>query len=103
MVAEAYARGEAWAIPLTEVTLDYLAIAIGAVASVLDPELVVLGGGVMQSLGAFIAPLAQRLAGKLPRVPPIIVSELGSRAAVLGGMISLLPGAADFDSLRQQP
>ncbi len=102
-VTEAYRNGEAWAVPLIEEALDYLAIAIGAAASFLDPELVVLGGGVMQSLGAFVEPLARRLAGKIPRVPPVVVSSLGARAAVLGGMISLLPGAADFGGARQLP
>lgn len=103
MVAEAYRQGEGWAIPIIEETVDYLAIALGALISVLDPELVVLGGGVMQSLDTFVEPLARRLDGKIPHVPPIVVSALGSRSAVLGAMISLLLGASDFDGARQLP
>jgi len=62
-----------------------VATAIAAVCAVLDPQLVVLGGGV----GAnpyLLAPVRRHLAEIFPRVPRIETSALGDRAAFYGAM-----------------
>jgi glucokinase len=100
-LAEAYHHGDPWAITLMGETLDYLAIMLGATVAFLDPDLIVLGGGVMHSLDVFVGELAHRLESKGPRIPPIVVSALGQRAAALGAIISLLQQAADYAVVRR--
>lgn len=78
-------RGDATAVRVVEgVALD-LALGIAAVAAVLDPELVVLGGGIgSQPL------LAEHVCAALPRVTPlspqVAISGLGHRASLVGAV-----------------
>jgi predicted NBD/HSP70 family sugar kinase len=76
--------GEAWARETVEETLDHWAVALAAVQAVLDPEVIVLGGGVLRDAGKVIPRLTERLRGSVPVVPRLVASELGARAAVLG-------------------
>lgn len=100
-VFEAHRRGEKWAGKIIEDTIDYLSIAIAAVITFFDPDVVALGGGVAQSGDLLIGPITKRLTGKIPHVPPIIASSLGTRAAVLGAMINLLHNISDFYIVRK--
>jgi glucokinase len=59
-------------------------VAIGAAQSLLDPDLVVISGGVAASAAPFLPGIAERLQRMLPIAPRIAVSALGYRAAVLG-------------------
>jgi hypothetical protein len=76
-------------------------IAIAAVITFFDPDVVALGGGVIQSADLLIGPILQKLEGKVPRTPPIIASSLGHRAAALGAMINLLHNVSDFYIVRK--
>ena len=100
-VFEAHRRGETWASNVINETIDYLTIAIAAVITFFDPEVVALGGGVVRSADLIIAPIRARLNGKVPHVPTIIASSLGHRAAVLGAMINLLHNVSDFYIVRK--
>jgi predicted NBD/HSP70 family sugar kinase len=83
---------------LTAVRLEaeHLANAVAAVTSVLDPELVVLGGGIGRNGDLLIAPMERRLK-KLLRMPPppLIVSALGDDAVVLGALAIALARARE--------
>jgi predicted NBD/HSP70 family sugar kinase len=83
-VFTADAEGAAWARTLLEETIDYLAVAIANVQAVLDPERIILGGGIARAADRIIPGIEQRLALVLPIVPLIVRSELGYRAGVLG-------------------
>ncbi len=100
-VFDAHRRREKWATKIIEETIDYLAIAIAAVITFFDPDVIALGGGVVRSADLLIEPIKQRLAGKVPHVPPITASTLGKRAAVLGAMINLLHNVSDFYIVRK--
>jgi predicted NBD/HSP70 family sugar kinase len=93
--------GEAWAMGLVEETTDYLAIALGAVITFFDPEVVVLRGGVAQSADLILDPILKKLEGRIPFIPPLIASTLGHRSAALGGMINLLHNTSDFYVVRK--
>ncbi|HEY60292.1 MAG TPA: ROK family transcriptional regulator [Anaerolineae bacterium] len=97
----AHRRGEAWATEIIEEVIDYLTIAIAAVATFFDPELIILGGGVIQSADLLIGPIVNLISGKIPYVPPVVASSLGHRAAVLGAMINLLHNVSDFYVVRK--
>lgn len=76
--------GQAWAQQTVKETIDYLSLAIANIVSCLDPELVILGGGVAGSADMLIPPIIERLQGIIPRVPRIEKSLLGDKAAILG-------------------
>jgi predicted NBD/HSP70 family sugar kinase len=69
---------------------------VAAVTSVLDPELVVLGGGIGRNGDLLIAPMERRLR-KLLRMPPppLVVSALGDDAVVLGALAIALARARE--------
>lgn len=70
----------------------WLGVGIGSLVNVLDPEVVVLGGGAMEA-AAFILPAAraaahERMMGLEHRtVPEIVVAQLGDRAGLVGAAL----------------
>jgi glucokinase len=70
--------------------LDELAMGIIAIASTVDPELVILEGGVGRSLGPYLAALVERTAPSLPAPPRIVTSSLGTDATVIGAIAAAL-------------
>jgi predicted NBD/HSP70 family sugar kinase len=83
-------RGEEWSQPILQETIDYLAVAIASICQVLDPDLILLGGGVSRSADLLIEPILERLRGSIPVLPRLESSRLGYRAAVMGSIIQLL-------------
>lgn len=65
-----------------------LAFVVGTVAAVIDPELVVLGGGIGSNTDLLAEPLEEALRATTPLRPKIVAGELGD-AAVLTGAISV--------------
>jgi predicted NBD/HSP70 family sugar kinase len=89
----AEARNDApWARHVVDETIDYLTVAIADIAAVLDPEIIVLGGGVSTSADLLVEPILQRLEGAIPFAPQLAASSLGPRAAVLGAVTLVLHG-----------
>ncbi len=78
--------GEAWAMQIVNETADYLSLAIANISALLNPELIVLGGGVANSGDLLIPAIQQRIRGVIPYVPRIEASELGTRATVMGAI-----------------
>jgi len=83
-------RGEPWAQQVVGETVDYLSLAIASVSALLDPEVIVLGGGVGRSADLLIEPILKRLDGVVPFVPRLVASPLGRRAAVMGAIMLVL-------------
>jgi glucokinase len=87
-VVNAARAGEPLAIDALRVTADYLALGIANLISVLDPEMVVLGGGLMQAgdllldhVRAQALAWTQPVAAKLVRIE---LTALGADAGLLG-------------------
>src|SRR5579859_6830028 len=75
---------------------EHLARAVAAITVVLDPELVVLGGGIGRNGDLLLAPMSKRLEKLLPlRPPPLMVSALGDDAVVLGALAIALARARE--------
>ncbi len=75
------------ALAAVRVEAEHLATAVAAITSILDPELVVLGGGIGRSGDLLVAPMTRRLEKLLPlRPPPLMVSSLGDDAVVSGAL-----------------
>jgi glucokinase-like ROK family protein len=87
--------GEPWARKIVGEIVDLLSVAISGIASLLDPEVIVLGGGVAGSADMMIEPILARLQGKLLFMPRLAVSTLGYRAAVMGAVQLVLDGTTD--------
>jgi glucokinase len=58
------------------------------VAALLDPEVIVVGGGLAEAGAALFEPLSERLAAALPYPPRLVPSALED-AAVLHGAVSV--------------
>ncbi len=100
-VFNAARRGEDWALPILADTVDVLAQAIAAVNQVLDPDLILLGGGVARSADLLIEPILNRLRGTVPRLPRLEPSRLGYRAAVMGAIVTLLRMTSNYYLLQR--
>jgi glucokinase len=91
-VFAAAAEGAEWATSLIEETIDYLAVAIANVQALLDPERIILGGGIASAADRIIPGIEKRLEPLMPTVPSIVRSQLGYRAGVLGAAAALSEG-----------
>jgi predicted NBD/HSP70 family sugar kinase len=78
-------QGDPVAAEVFERTLDRLAVAIANAVLVVDPSTVVIGGGGPAEAGdRMLEPLRDRLEKLLVAVPTIVLSRLGSDAALIG-------------------
>lgn len=77
--------GDAAAGAVVGIEAGRLAHAIAAIAAVLDPQLVVLGGGIGTGGGdLLLGPVAEALAAISPFSPRLAISGLGAEAVVAG-------------------
>jgi predicted NBD/HSP70 family sugar kinase len=86
-VFEAAAAGDERATAVVADEVALVARAVCAVVTVVDPELVVLGGGIGQAPG-FAAAVAEELRRLAPVMPDVRVSALGTEAVVDGCLAS---------------
>jgi len=89
-VFDAARRGNPAARTAVDREAERLALIIAAVAAVLDPELVVLGGGVGGELEILREPMEQRIHQLTPFRPQLVVSALGEDAVILGAIDAAL-------------
>jgi predicted NBD/HSP70 family sugar kinase len=87
--------GEELALATVDREAERLAIVVGTVAAILDPEFVVLGGGVGANIDLLRPRLEERLAELTPVEPRIVESSLGKDAIVLGAIATALDTARD--------
>jgi glucokinase-like ROK family protein len=83
-------QGIPWAKKLVNDLVDYLTISLTAIVGLLDPEVIIINGGVSRSGDLLIEPLKKRLKGLVPFEPRIMRSELGALAPVLGAVMMVL-------------
>ncbi|MBV6465221.1 MAG: N-acetyl-D-glucosamine kinase [Anaerolineales bacterium] len=95
-VFQAAQEGKPWAVETIVETVDYLSLALANVTVCLDPELIILGGGVAGSAHMLIEPIKARLQGVIPRVPRIEESALKGRAAILGAVTRVVQKYVDY-------
>jgi glucokinase len=96
-VVAAARSGDAQAIEAVRRTAEYLAMGIAGLIAVLDPEMVVLGGGLMQARDLLLEPI-RRLA--LSWTQPVAALKVRIEASALGEDAGLL-GAARLAWLLQ--
>jgi predicted NBD/HSP70 family sugar kinase len=93
-VFAAAARGSADAAAVVRREADRIALAIAAVAPVLDPELVILGGGI-GSNSDLLAPVDARLREISPFRLRLATTQLGADAVLHGAVSTALQAAQE--------
>jgi predicted NBD/HSP70 family sugar kinase len=73
---------------------------VAVISAVLDPQVIVLGGGVARSADMLIEPILSRLEGVIPTRPNLVQSSLGFRAAVLGAIMLVLDTTTDHVTVK---
>ncbi|HXZ99760.1 MAG TPA: ROK family transcriptional regulator [Candidatus Binatia bacterium] len=94
-VFDAARRGHPAARTAVEREAERLATAIAAVAAVVDPELVILGGGIGSELTLLRDPMERRIHQLTPFHPQVVVSDLGDEAVLLGAIATALEMAGE--------
>jgi glucokinase len=82
--------GDAVAREVLDGLLDDLAAAVIAFVCTVDPEVVILEGGLGRSLGGSLDALLARVIPNVPSAPRIVVSSLGRDATVVGAVAAAL-------------
>ena len=84
--------GEAWALELVAETVDYLALMVANVTALLDPDCILLGGGVVRSNANLVEQVRARVSGVLPFTLDLRPSMLGASGVLRGGLALVLDG-----------
>ncbi len=94
-IFDAARDGDTKALAVVKREGQHLALAVAAVAAILDPEMVILGGGIGHNLDLLRDPIERRLEEITPLRPRLVASELGDEAVLLGTIATGLTIARD--------
>lgn len=94
-------EGKEWACQIVAETIDYLSLAIANIATLLDPEVIILGGGLANSADQLIPPILERIEGVIQRQPHLEVSRLGSQATAMGAITLTIHATKDYYMVRR--
>lgn len=86
MVFAAAARGDAVGLEIMDRLADRFARVCAVLATLLNPEMVVLCGGIAQSMLQLVDPITERLQGLTYAPPRITCSPLGDAVVTLGAI-----------------
>jgi len=88
MVGKAHAAGDPVAKEVMRETLDLLAYWLGNIIDLLEPDIVVIGGGVSSLLAPFLDEIRQRWQGAClnpcPQDIPVVLAHYGEDAGIAG-------------------
>lgn len=91
---QALHQGDPRACALVETSFVILGVAIANLVSVLDPELIVFNGGIVQGAPELLLDTVEKVVRRIHRKPPrIALSTLGDRAQIWGALHTLLEPA----------
>ncbi|MFF1615592.1 ROK family protein [Amycolatopsis sp. NPDC058278] len=88
--------GDPRALAVVEQEAEKLAYVVAAVAAVLDPRLIVLGGGIGGNTDLLAGPMRRTLAATTPVVPDIVAGRLGEDAVLAGAIATALSTAHEL-------
>lgn len=88
-------EGDSHAVAVIRKTQEHLAVALSAIAALLDPDGIVVGGGMSKQGEFLLGPVREMLHGQVPTKPPLVVSELGEDAQLFGAIRVALNRCSD--------
>jgi predicted NBD/HSP70 family sugar kinase len=88
-------KGDPLAREVVEVEAKLLARAVSTIAAVVDPELVILGGGVGHNGDLLVEPIERELRSITPLSMPVVTSALGTDAVLHGAVGTAISAAWD--------
>ncbi|HEU5353806.1 MAG TPA: ROK family transcriptional regulator [Actinocrinis sp.] len=94
-VFDAARAGDARALAVVGLEAERLAHAVAAVAAVIDPALVVLGGGIGDNADLLLEPLRTALRRITPLRPELVPSQLGGDAVLRGAIATAVTAARE--------
>lgn len=94
-------QGKKWATGLLDEIVDYLAVSIANLVVSFDPDLVVLGGGIVHAEEMLAGPIMRRMEGVIPTLPRLVVSSLGLRAGVMGAITHVMHNTSNFYTVQK--
>ncbi len=97
MVAIAATEGDPAALAAMNDLGHWLAVGMSLVADVLDPEMIVIGGGVASAASMFLPQAASEFAGSITGaghrpVPRVELARFGDRAGIIGAALLAMSG-----------
>jgi len=94
-VFDAARAGDPQALAVVDTVAGRIALALAAIVPVVDPELVILGGGVGRNGDLLLEPVRREFGTLSPFHPRIEVSALGEDAELVGAVSMALDAAQD--------
>jgi glucokinase len=89
MVGRAYVAGDALAKELLQETAMFLTVWLGSIVDLLEPDVMIVGGGVAAMLQPFFGEIRERLpawsVNPRSREIPIVMAHYGANAGIAGG------------------
>ncbi len=90
-VFEALERGNAAARAVLEKTFTMLGVGVANIVAILDPDLVVFGGGISRGAPDLLLSTVKRVVGRIqPNPPHLLLSSLQDKAQIYGAICSAL-------------
>lgn len=89
-VFAAAAQGDPAALGVVREATGVLAVALANAAALLDPEVIVITGGVARAGDLLVAPIAETVARVAPYPPRVVLSTLHEEATILGAVWGVL-------------
>lgn len=91
-IFDAMRRGEEWAEPIYNETVEYLSLMVSSITAIVDPEVIIFTGGISRAADLFIPTILKQLEGLQPAgvVLNLKQSPLGLRGCVLGAITIVL-------------
>jgi glucokinase len=89
-VIEAAVQGDRLASDIVSAMVDQVAMAVIAISSICDPEIVILDGSVGRALGHWASEIRALAGHHLPIPPEVVVSTLGGEATAIGAVAAAL-------------
>ena len=89
MVGRAYSAGDALAKELLQETAKFLTIWLGTIVDLLEPDVMIIGGGVATMLQPFFGEIRELLpswsVNPKPQEIPLVMAHYGNEAGIAGG------------------
>ncbi len=102
LLLNAARAGAGWARRVLEEATDYLALMIANIIAVLDPEIIILGGGLSNGGDLLIEPIRRRVTDLVARMPALVCSPLHRRGVALGAVMLVLNTTTDHTVIKGQ-